>query len=366
MKVLLLCKNLFAIAPNGGSRVYETIISKNPAIQFYAFNDIKAGYKKPENLQVVNFKASNEFKDLEKLLSAVNGEYFDVVDLPDWIAPQLEVRKLLDMHKIRFRKLIVSLHGNNSSVLGTSPFKNELKLEIESLKRREEKLYHSCDSVYGISKTYAKSLGVNDKFKYINPANFIKKFPDPNMFTPQKNLVFLGRREATKGFGNFLELLKNSPQDWRGEIYGPDSYSWAEYRHWNLQSYLVRYKLSRDSTLTENEVTTLFRQREGVYTFLSEFDSFNLALADCISSGQAIIVYKDLPALEFFTDLGVDVNATILPKPVVSTAKENLVGLFERCSINPTQKLEKMREDIHEMLIAMSQDDNYMVNIYGA
>jgi hypothetical protein len=73
-----------------------------------------------------------------------------------------------------------------------------------------------------------------------------------------------------------------------------------------------------------------------------------------------------VPALEYFTDHGVDIDATILPKSVVSTSKENLMGLFERCSMNRTENLEKMREDIHEMLIEMSQDDNYMVNIYGA
>jgi hypothetical protein len=366
MKVLLLCKNLFAIAPNGGSRVYESIISKNPTIQFFAFNDIKAHYKKPGNLQVVNFESSNELKGLERLLSAVSGESFDVIDWPDWIAPQLQARELLHMYKIRFRKLVVSLHGNNSLILETSPLKNELNLEIQSLKRLEEKLYRSCDSTYGISKTYAELLAVDDKFKFIDPGNFIKKFPNSNMFTPQKCLVFLGRRESTKGFGNFLDLLKNSPSGWRGEIYGPDSYSWTEYRYWNLQSYYLRNKISRDSTLTENEVTSLFQQRQGEFIFLSEFDSFNLAFADCMSSGQASIVYDNLPGLKYFTDNGVDIEAITLPKSTTLITKENLSEIFERCAINRAVKLEKMREDIQKMLLGKSQADNYMVGVYGA
>ncbi len=364
MKVLLLCENLFALAPNGGSRVYEKIVSANPEIDFYAFTNLKSFYPHPKNLSTIEITDSNNQTGLKRMLHEIRDQKFDAIDWPDWIVSEINPRRILDMYGVKFRKLCISLHGNTSSVLDTSPFKNSLKPQIDALKILEHELYTSSDLTYGISKHYANFLGITEKFALIEPAYFIKKFSSPNVKQVPSNLIFLGRRESTKGFGNFLSILSSLPTGWRGEICGPDSYSWKEYRYWNRKTYALREKIQFDSTLTENEVTSKYSGRDGTYAFLSEFDSFNLACADAFSSGQAVILYEDLPALSYFLENGIEIRAKVLPKSVRFEDSNVVINILESSQFSGYQELERMRGDIFQLLNDKTVFENFMIDVY--
>jgi len=366
MKVLLLCKNLFALAPNGGSRVYENIVLNNPSIDFFFFTDIDGIIGLPRNINLISTTASIYGGGINQLLDAARGNHFDVVDWPDWLAIEIDPRTLLAKYEITFDKFCVALHGSSSLVLANSPFKVDLKSSLRSLRRLENNLYRNCDFAYGISRMYADRIGVTNKFKLVEPAHFIKKFPNRNGYFHSANFIFLGRREGTKGFGNFLSLLSTSTEEWKGEIYGPDSYSWEEYRYWNLSTYAAHEKVKIDTTLTEDEVTDLLKYRRGFFTFLSEFDSFNLACADALSSGQAAIVYEDLPALRYFQEKGVRIEAVILQKSIDLMDESQVLKIQQECQrIRPLQ-LEVMRNDINTILRKESIELNYMEKVYGS
>ena len=315
-KVLLLAGDLFSRVPNGGSRFYERIILDNPSVKFTSFTqDSRPSLKKPANLKVHELGNSPNKTQMEKLLNSVSGERFDVIDWPDWLLPIDHPRWILDKFRVKYGKLVTGLHGSTSSVLRYSLKYQERQEELLSFKRLENILYKTSDGIYGISKYYAADLGILEKTTIVEPIHLIKKFPKANRNRLNRNLNFLGRRDGTKGFGIFLQLVGKLPTDWQANIYGPDSYIFEEASEWNRMTFLCRDRIAENRQLTEGEVANIFNERNGTYVFLSNFDSFNLSAADALSAGQFCLLYENLPAVKYLQDLGVEIPQQMILNP---------------------------------------------------
>jgi hypothetical protein len=109
----------------------------------------------------------------------------------------------------------------------------------------------------------------------------------------------------------------------------------------------------------------MLHKRRGVFTFLSEFDSFNLAFADAISAGQSTIAYENLPARSYFKNHGIEIIGAAIPvgTKFVGEARHN--ELLEDTMNKEPLFMEKMRREVQELLIENSKTENYMEEIYG-
>lgn len=364
-KVLLLAGELFSRVPNGGSRFYEKIVLDNPNVEFTSFTQkMLPGLKTPANLKVQELGISPNKTQMEKLLNSVSGERFDVIDWPDWLLPSDHPREILNKFRVEYGKLVTGLHGSTSSVLRYSLKYKERQEELLSFKRLENILYKTSDGIYGISKYYAADLGLLEKTSIVQPIHFIKKFPKDNRSRLNRNLNFLGRRDGTKGFGDFLKLVGNLPTDWHANIYGPDSYIFEEACDWNRLTFLLRDKISENRQFTEDEVANVFHLRNGLYAFLSKFDSFNLSAADALSAGQFCLLYENLPAVRYLKDLGIEIPQQMILNP------NNIVEAIAICVdfVNKPEhvdELENLRRSIQDKMF-MRHEQVCIESLYSA
>ncbi len=364
IRVLLLAGNLFSSTPNGGSRFYEKIVHDNPNVKFVSFSQTpKECSKTPLNLEECDIRSLSHMNPIEALFSSMSGESFDVIDWPDWVLPPIHPRELIKKHRIKNHKLIVGLHGSTSKVLSHSFAYRNKSNEIKSFQRDEDRLYKTSDGIYGISKYYSEDLGLLKKTRIIDPIKFFKTFPKENRFATSPKMNFVGRRDGTKGFGNFLELSKCLPSSWKASIYGPDSYIFEEACEWNRQTFLCKDKITQNLLLSESELEGLYKDRSGVFTFLSNFDSFNLAAADAFSAGQFCLVRSNLPALRYLQDIGIQIPDEMI---FSNETYDEIITKCEKYINNPqhVDQLEVLRREIQTRIV--SQDQSVSVeNMYG-
>jgi hypothetical protein len=307
--VLLCAINIFANVPNGGGGTYKKVIESNPEIHFYSFSTSKHYQRDvPGNLTEILISDAVLSGDvLGGLLEAVHGSTFDVVDIPDWLTPQHSIREKLNKESIKTDKLVAALHGSNARVFATKPKSMRNKALVRFLRKKEAILYRESDSAYGFSGEYARMQGYEAKFhelsafpmcqvSYVNPPEKI----NANNITP----VFFGRKEYTKGYDLFLELVEKNSIFTAAQVYGPTAFGSEEYEKMLLLELNVIDNIELSRIASQSEVLDLVKTPNTLFIFPSRFDSFNLSFIQILFAGGVVACCANVNARSVADELG--------------------------------------------------------------
>ncbi|MDR3518063.1 MAG: hypothetical protein P4M00_19855 [Azospirillaceae bacterium] len=230
MKVLLAVKN-FMTGVGGAETFYRSLATSNPAIDFYFVQtepmvDIAANLHpiQPRRRCVMQMAEPGatpqlvvrEFMNFLEIASAVEGQYFDVVDLPDHSHMGMYLPVALDLFGVRYDRLVLSMHGLLSTTTRLNwpdPAPAEIEQWANNAAKAESVAYRAADVRYGISRTFIEARAAAEGIggHYLNPLrlDYLRQFrpgrPKPAVSPP--GLLFAARKERWKGPDLFLELL---------------------------------------------------------------------------------------------------------------------------------------------------------------
>ena len=314
--VLLMLQDFFGPDLSGGPLVYRMIVEACPEILFYSFTTGKnKTFPKPKNLVEITLTPGLQFRDpTETMLACVSGRNFDVIDIPDWLAPSRAVSAIARKYDVSYSKLVVALHGSNSRVFETRPTDPLNKSRVNYLHKRESRLYRDAAITYGLSEVYAQSLGLHDSFCELDPLSFVQNFiqssknigPECRQTESGFSMNFSGRKEYTKGYDLFLNLVKEKNISKTVKIYASPAYDFDEYRSLLRLEHETRIDFSVNRKVSRNELVKLYRDPTAIWFFPSRFDSFNLGLLECLIMGGAAVVSPGVLGLEYCRKMGFD------------------------------------------------------------
>ncbi|MGK7945540.1 MAG: glycosyltransferase [Microcystaceae cyanobacterium] len=247
MKILIADFDLFS-QMGGGQTFYRRVIANHPNDQYYYLNDQETSdTNRPQNVTAIAYQQPfiiadfNRYFDVtppkwiyrsfviaSNIAASVAGQTFDIIEVPDYQQWGVFLRPALEYHKVKFDKVVLSLHGKISTTIFLDWFSHgeaNIPLDLE-----EKMQYKTVDLRYAISKIYIdewKEL-VGIEASYYNPLHFLE-LPEPQNFitsdTPP-DLNFIGRTERRKGPDLFVDLAWWLPRSsyHQGSIIGPNSF----------------------------------------------------------------------------------------------------------------------------------------------
>lgn len=350
MKDVLLCAlNIFANVPNGGGGTYKKIIESNPDIHFFAFSTSREiGSRVPQNLTEILVNDAVLTGDvLGGLLEAVHGSSFDIIDIPDWLTPQHSIREKLEKECIKTSKIIAALHGSNSRVIATKPKSMRNRALVRFLRRKESILYKESDSAYGYSEKYAKMQRYKSKFHELS-AFPMCNVPDTNFPEKIKEKliipVFFGRKEYTKGYDLFLELIKGNQIFSPAKVMAPTAFGSEEYEKILLLELNVLDYLDESFIASQSQVLNLVNTPNTLFIFPSRFDSFNLSFIQVLLAGGVAACSNNVNARIIADKLGL--KYVDLKNNGEKTINNLSVSLLQEIRLHNYKKLSELKETI--------------------
>ncbi len=333
MKILIADFDLYHKI-GGGQTFYQRIIETNPHLKFYYLIDQeKANQKRPKNVTIIYYQQTyikadfNKFKtDLplnfitRPFLFASNIAYslqqqkineFDIIDYPDYEQYGLFLSSALTHFKIKFQKIVISLHGTISRSLKLDWYVDEE--DVKALEFAEQLQYKIADIRYGISKDYIQEWEAitNIKAYYFNPLLFLKiKLTNNVNYNYQKNekisLNYIGRKEKRKGIDIFINLVNILPKNLFfcaniiGSNYQLKNKKTAEYYLEEILK-LQEIKINILPAIKQEEMMNLFQTKS--MTFLpSRSDTFNLIALESLFSGCPTLIGNGAGVCRFLED----------------------------------------------------------------
>lgn len=327
MKVLIAEFDLFHKI-GGGQTFYRRLIETNPDIEFY-YLIIQENIKsiRPQNVQVVPYQQQylkSDFKGLltnlplEKLSRpfliasnisySVKGLNFDIIDYPDYEQYGIFLESALTFHRVKFKKIVVSLHGIVSQSLHHDWVIN--KEYINNLEFAENLQYQTADIRYGISKSYLEWWQKRSNFHnyYLHPLSFLNLTPNLNYTESnlKPSLNFIGRKEKGKGVDIFINLVSFLSQNFYSEanIIGgnPETLDGK-----TGEFYLQEMLALRFSTINILPSVTRYALQEkfnlnSVTILPSRFDTLNLVALESLFAGCPTIISKNAGVCRFLED----------------------------------------------------------------
>ncbi|BAQ60308.1 glycosyl transferase [Geminocystis sp. NIES-3708] len=391
MKVLIAEFDLFSKI-GGGQTFYRRLIETNPDIEFYyLIMEEKISSFRPKNAQCLIYKQQYIKSDLkglsttlplEKLyrpfLIASNISYsvmgfdFDVIDYPDYEQYGLFLASALSYHQVKFKKIILSLHGIVSQSLHHDWVIN--KDYIHNLEFAENLQYKIADIRYGISKNYLEWWQKKDNFLnyYYHPLHFFDLTPKIN-YQPLKakpSLNFIGRKEKGKGVDIFVNLVSFLPKKLysqgniigtnpqtldrkTGEFYLKQMLALA-FTPINILPSVTRYALQ--GKFNSNSVTIL----------PSRFDTLNLVALESLFAGCPTIISKNAGICRFLADnfpeipfIQLDVNNLYSSLPEIIKLLNNYEGYRINLQEKITSISPQMNQKEFSLIDVYNQKNNY-------
>ena len=336
MRVLIVTPDIYGKV-GGGETVYRKLIAANPDIEFVYFRRHElTGAPRPPNARCVSLRHVRSILTaqpifpvarLESLRTAnsyagsVAGQEFDVVELPDYFAFGEFLRDCLAFHRVRFRALVLAMHGSISASLnmrwGASA---DEAVEASTL---EYEQFVGADARYAISKRYVTEWRARaDLEVHLLDPLAIVGLPAPAPATPdhgKPDLYCIGRMEGRKGNDLFVEILRWLDRGTYGRAFhvGDDDYTPSGTFSRNILTDIARVREVPVGFLASQDRTGLARifQDRSVVVLPVRYDPFNLLaleslLSGCptvVSSGAGVCDYLDenLPGLPYVRiDLG--------------------------------------------------------------
>jgi len=336
MRVLIIALDIYAKV-GGGETVYRKLIAANPGIEFVYFRRHELpGAPRPPNARCVSLRYLRSIRAappifpvarLESLRAAsayaasVAGQEFDIVELPDYFAFGEFLRDCLAFHRVRFRALVLAMHGNISASLNMRwSASGSEAVEASSL---EYEQFVGADARYAISKRYALEWRARaDLEVHLLDPLAIVGLPGPVPATPDRgkpDLYCIGRMEGRKGNDLFVEILRWLDRGTYGRAFhvGDDDYTPSGIFSRDILADIARVREVPVGFLASQDRAGLARifQDRSVVVLPVRYDPFNLLaleslLSGCptvVSSGAGVCDYLDekLPGLPYVRiDLG--------------------------------------------------------------
>jgi len=314
MKILLLINDLYRKNSGGGELVYKNIIKNSPNIEFFYFrtSNIK-NIDVPKNCHQIKLKNwrkftldSKNFNDFsfnyQKSIAAnfaysVSNLEFDFIELPDWNCFGSYLKEELNKYNVKYKKLILALHGNISDTLR---FNDINKSTLEKIKFLEINQIQAVDHIYGISYDYIKywENKIQKKIHFFDPLQFLnlnqvfnnieKKDSEKNKVA-KPNIINIGRFEKRKGHEIFIDTLNYLDQNIYDKtfIIGSGSKKYSVYLENIIKDRSLNTKVLRDKT--NLEILDILNQNAVIYLPV-QYDSFNLVALESILSACPTII----------------------------------------------------------------------------
>jgi len=314
LDILLLYTDIYKITTGGGQAVIRKIIESLPENRFFYFienekksvqraqNAFPITLKKASSIKLLN--DSNDLSKYEKLhfeianqfARSANGKSFDIIEFPDYFPIGNKIFSVLNHHKIIYKKIIMSMHGNISS---SHFYSMDYDLEdITTLQKLELEQFKMADSVYAISEKYANDYKkiFNRDIIQIDPLPFITLHDNLVIdFQNEKiSLYSIGRTEKLKGQDLFIELLKwidlskvNSANIIGDEIYdsnGVSSYATLSNIATNRN---IDVKISK--SVDQSQLGKIFNSKSIIILPVRQ-DTLNLVALQAIFSGCPLVI----------------------------------------------------------------------------
>lgn len=353
MKILLMTLNVFNTI-GGGQTFIKNAASKNIDFEYYCFGDSSAGM--PYNVRAIpisdhhrgdvdllnldllsfdrpELSLAGKQSDIALMLdmaAAVTGMEFDIVEIPDFMAFGALAPMLLEAYGVRFRKIVLSLHGVLSHSI-EDLWQGRNKYDLTSLRHYETLAYRMADTRYGISERYVEKwsretglpgLVVDPMLSVELSAMAVGRTSaksEPVQPDSAPSLNFVGRQDWIKGPDLFLSIVANLPPDrFNGiNLYG----SPVNIDGVSSESVLGAMAQRRGLTIGENGPVShtvlfdIFSKTRSITFVPSRVDTFNLVALESLLNGCPTVIstacgitdyldkiYPDLPYVKLDPD----------------------------------------------------------------
>lgn len=329
MKVFLAEFDLFKKI-GGGQTFYRNLIKKNFPLEFYYLTrEEENNNQRPKNAYIIPYSQRYIKSDLAKIKSnlplekitrpfliasniaySIRHQKFDIIEYPDYEQYGLFLRDALNYHQVKYKKLILSLHGIVSQSLSHDwVIDNDY---INALEFAENLQYQIADIRYGISRNYLETWQGKYSFPnyYYHPLNFIDLPVNNNQYQRNNNnqpiLNFIGRKERNKGADIFINLVTFLEKNLysQANIIGGDSETIdGKTGEYYLQKMLKlrQSKINLLPSLTTQQLKEKFAENS-VTILPSRFDTLNLVALESLFSGCPTVISNQAGVCRFLTD----------------------------------------------------------------
>ncbi|NGX63589.1 MAG: hypothetical protein KR126chlam6_01001 [Candidatus Anoxychlamydiales bacterium] len=342
MKVLILDFDLFSVV-GGGATIYQNIIQKNSHIDYYYFsNKEKTNNKRPANAFIIKYRyffdkfdvsfytanLKNCYRLANKAASSIEGQHFNIIEIPDYHITGLFLRPALKKFKVKCEKIVLAMHGNVSTTFELDW--DASSHSFEELKKIEQMQYESVDIRYSISKRYIEQWWKKTSIRaeYINPLYFVNipKIKESLSCNETPRLVFLGRTERGKGPDIFVNILwkLNKSLYKNASIMGPASKCFSK-----DDSSLILKNLAKSRSLCI-DFSSIFtkEQKEKVFSsktlaiLPSRNDTLNIIGLEALLSGCPVAIGSGAGVIDF-------INEKFKGLPYIIIEKENIFSCLK-------------------------------------
>jgi glycosyltransferase involved in cell wall biosynthesis len=357
MKVFIADFDLFSKV-GGGQTFYQRLIETNPNIQFYYLIDQENfNNKRPNNAHVFPYKQTYIKADLKNfsdelpldiiarpflfasnVAASVTQENFHIIDCPDYQQYGIFLGPALAHYHVKFKKIILSLHGKISRSLQLDWYVNQE--DVKALDFAEKLQYQVVDIRYGISKDYLEEWQqlIDINAYYFNPLHFLeilpKNFPKITNNSPEKpSLNYLGRKEKCKGSDIFVNLVGYLPRYLysHANIIGPDSELKNGKTSQHYLQEMLDLRLSDISLLPQidkQEINKIFKTKS--ITFLpSRSDTLNLIALESLFAGCPTVIGNGAGVCRFLEDNFPQIPFVKLDVHNIYNCLDELVNILE-------------------------------------
>ena len=356
---VLICDFDFFSTVGGGQVFYRRVIERNPDLTFFYPSrardfELKAEGRLPGNAHpfLIGATAIDEklsalgrsvhpvarvyVDSLAAVAASVQGEAFDVVDIPSFFPAAHLVRPVFACFGITAVRVVLSMLGWNS-VSCRSSYQDISQIAAD-LEIEEIACANAADVRYTISPLEQRlhtrgTLPVQQ----VDMHDFLEEFPLPDALPPGSgppDLWYVGRLDGAKGPDIFVDLAARLPRCLYRRCYltGPDNLGHAEAR-WSAHVLNLARRHGVDASylglLSDADVRRGAYQGRSVVVVPSRSDSFNFVALEAVLSGCPVLLSSRTGASEFLAKQHPTLVPPIMNPDDLDDAARRLRGLLE-------------------------------------
>ena len=273
---------------------------------------------------------------LANIAAAVQGEAFDVVDLPSFFPTAHLVRPIFTCFGVAAERVVLSMLGWNS--VSCRAAYEDLSEVATAIEAEEIACADAADIRYTISHL-EQSLQTRGDLPVlqVDMHDFIEEFPLPQSAPPGRgvpDLWYVGRLDGAKGPDIFIELAARVPRHLYGRCFlaGPDN-DWDAGARWSAHVLGLARRRGVDAAwlgvLPDAEVRQRAYQGRSVVVVPSRTDSFNYVALEAVLNGCPVLLSSRTGASGFLASEHPALLPPIMNPEDLDGAAAQLRGILE-------------------------------------
>lgn len=356
---ILICDFDFFSTVGGGQVFYRRLVERNPGLSFFYPSRgpdlvLEADGRVPGNarpfmigdtaaqevLHVLGDSVPDMTRHHARLLAeiavAVQGQAFDVVDLPSFFPAAHLVRPIFTCFGVTAERVVLSMLGWNSVSCRASY--DDLSEVAAGIEAQEIACADAADIRYTISHLEQSLQRRGDlPVLQVDMHDFIEEFPLPQAAPPGSgapDLWFVGRLDGAKGPDIFIELAARMPRHLYGRclLSGPDNV-WEAGNRWSTHVLGLARERGVDAAwlgvLTDAEVRQRAYQGRSVVVVPSRTDSFNYVALEAVLNGCPVLLSSQTGASGFLASEHPDLLPPIMDPHDLEESAAQLSAILE-------------------------------------